>query len=447
MAVDRTSRIPTPTTPTFPGLMKSSHDRFSKSTPSAFSFVVRTTDDNEVRHIALIGNYSPQQCGIATFTADTRTAMRLANDDIQIDTYAMDDGSIEKYPAAVTDTIIRERTADYTEKAHDINRSGAQLCWLQHEYGIFGGADGEHILALVDELTVPLVITLHTVLTKPTDNQRRVLLKLAQKAELLIVMARHGRNTLQDVYGISADKIVVIPHGIPDCKYVDPDTAKPELGFTQRKVVLTFGLLSHDKGIGYMIDAMPAIVRADPSVIYVVLGATHPHLLANEGEALRESLQQRARNLGVEDHVRWVNAFVELDELTRYLQAADVYVTPYLNPMQVTSGTLAYATGLGKPVVSTPYVHASELLTNGNGKLVPFKEAAALAEEVSTLLADNEARSTMAAAAYQTGRTMTWDSYAQAVLARFARVINGPALAKSASTTYQTTDMTLHNVA
>lgn len=416
---------------------------------SVFAFAKTETRfaTDYVQHLALVGNHSPQLCGIATFTADTRTALTAYDAALDIDTYAIDDGSVSEYPPAVTGTIIREHLEDYRVCARTINDSGAQLAWLQHEYGIFGGADGQYILAFIDALNMPLAVTLHTVLEHPSPSQRDILLCLAKKAELLIVMAEHGRNLLERVYGVAKHRIAVIPHGIPDRSYVAPDTIKPEFGLDGRKVVLTFGLLSHDKGINFMIDALPAIVRKDPSVTYIILGATHPHLLASEGEALRHQLEQRVRDLGMRDHVLWVNDFVELDELTRYLQAADVYVTPYLNPMQVTSGTLSYATGLGKPVVSTPYVHATELLIQGNGTLVPFEDSAALATEIVRLLSDDETRGKMAAQAYRLGRTMTWDRYAGSALERFGMLVNRGRPALKVASTKDRPSVQLHSAA
>ncbi len=258
-------------------------------------------------------------------------------------------------------------------------------------------------------------------------------------------MAEHGRKLLRNVYCVPSDRIAVIPHGIPDFPYVEPDIAKRKFGLEGRRVLLTFGLLSHDKGIGHMIDALPAIVAAEPSTLYVILGATHPNLLASDGETLRRSLERRIDTLGMQDHVRWVNDFVAAETLVDYLQAADIYVTPYLNPMQVTSGTLSYATGLGKPVVSTPYVHAKELLARTGGALVPFADSGALADAVITISCDDGLRHKMAMRAYNVGRTMIWDSYAQNVLKRFRasgavvdEPIQRPSLAQRQASHYHT---------
>ena len=390
-------------------------------------------------HIALIGNHLPRRCGIATFTADTRLAL-IANDpSLRVDTYVMDDGAVENYPPVVTARIDQDVRSEYRAAAHRINRSGARLAWLQHEFGIFGGSDGIYVLDLVEALDIPLVVTLHTVLGKPSVRQRHIIERLAAKAARLIVMAEHPRDILHNIYGIDDAKILMIPHGIPDLPYRDPDEGKDELDLAGRKVILTFGLLSPDKGIGYMIEAMPQIVAACPEAIYVVLGATHPHLVKTEGEHLRHQLQDKARTLGMERHVRWVDQFVEIDALTRYLQAADVYVTPYLNPMQVTSGTLSYATGLGKPVVATPYIHARELLGDGTGVIVPFRNSAALATEVARLLNDDHERHRLAIGAYEVGRSMTWEVYARDAMRAFSNVIcekknfslNAPFLARA----------------
>ncbi len=373
-------------------------------------------------HIAMIGNFPPRRCGIATFTEDNYLALRAVAPDMRIDVYAMDDGQVGDYPGAVTQLIAQDDVRGYQRAAERINASGASLLWLHHEFGIFGGDAGGHILELLDRLTIPYAVMLHTVLEKPDTAQRAVMQRLIRGASALVVMAEKGREILDRVYGVPRDAVALIPHGVPDRPLLDTAGPKEKLGFAGRSVILTFGLLSPDKGIGDMIAAMPAIRERCPDALYVVLGQTHPNVLRHEGEALRERLLAQADALGVGEAVAFINRYTTLDDLVDYLAAADVYVTPYHNPAQITSGTLSYAVALGKPVVATPYVHARELLADGHGRIVPFRDSAALAREVGDLLADKEARLALAARAYARGRTMTWDRFGEALLGVFAGI-------------------------
>ena len=377
-------------------------------------------DQSAPRKIALIGNYLPRLCGIATFTFDIYTAMRARFPEVAVDVWAMNDRAEGyDYPAAVVGTIDQDDRISYSAAAQAINASGADMIWLQHEYGIFGGSAGEHILHLLDQTDLPLATHVHTVLSDPDPEQRRVMESLVERSARLIVMSAMGRDLLVSIYGARPDQVAVIPHGIPDRTFVDPDTVKPNFGFEDRPVILTFGLLSPGKGIENMIAAMPAIAQAHPSALYVVLGATHPNLVAHEGEAYRERLIAQSAELGVADNIRFINTFAETEALLDYIAAADIYVTPYLNPAQVTSGTLAYAVGLGKVVVSTPYIHARELLADGVGELVPFGDSDALAQTISGLLSDPERMATLSARTYGVGRTMIWPRLAEASLASF----------------------------
>jgi glycosyltransferase involved in cell wall biosynthesis len=363
----------------------------------------------EVKHIALIGNFLPRKCGIATFTTDTYTALRARYPDVRVDVYAMDDhpGRYD-YPEAVTGTIPQDDRAAYLETARLIEASGAQALWLQHEYGIYGGEAGADILALIDRLSIPLVVTLHTILEKPSAAEREVLEGLLRRASKVIVMAERGREILERVYGAASKAIAMIPHGVPDRAFADPDTFKSRFGWAGRRVILTFGLLAPGKGIETIIEAMPAVVEKNPNAFYVVLGATHPNLVAHEGEAYRDRLKAQAAALGVGANVAFIDAFVDHEDLIDYLQAADIYATPYLNPAQITSGTLSYAVGVGKAVVSTPYVHATEILADGHGVLVDFKDSAAFAREINDLLGSERNISRLSSRAYERGRTMTW---------------------------------------
>ena len=385
---------------------------------------LRLDDISRVQHIALIGNFLPRKCGIATYTTDTYRALTDRFPDLRVDVYAMDDHPGRySYPAEVTASIAQDDRLAYHDAARAIEASGAQAVWLQHEYGIFGGAAGEHILALLDRVSAPLIVTLHTVLEQPNADERRVLEALLKRAARVIVMAERGRDILARIYNADARKVVMIPHGVPDRAFADPADFKARFGWEGRKVVLTFGLLAPGKGIETLIEALPAVVAAEPSTLYVVLGATHPNLVAHEGEAYRDGLKKLAAELGVEGNIAFVDRFVEHDELLDYLQAADVYVTPYTNPAQITSGTLSYAVGVGKAVVSTPYVHATEILADDHGRLVDFGDSAAFAREIGALLSDDAGRRALSERAYARGRTMIWPRLAETALAEIAAIV------------------------
>ncbi|OYY71183.1 MAG: glycosyl transferase family 1 [Sphingomonas sp. 28-63-12] len=378
----------------------------------------------DIKHLALIGNFLPRQCGIATYTTDTFTALKAAFPDLIVDVYAMDDhpGRYD-YPADVTCAIAQDDRTSYLEAARAIEASGAQAVWLQHEYGIFGGVAGDFILSLLDRISLPVIVTLHTILERPNADQRRVLEALLRRAGRVIVMAEKGRDILHRVHGFGGKAVVMIPHGVPDRAFANPDEFKPRFGWEGRKTVLTFGLLAPSKGIETMIEAMPAIVAAQPDALYIVLGATHPNLVAHEGEAYRDRLKALAASRGVLDHVQFIDAFVVHEQLMDYLQAADLYATPYINPAQITSGTLSYAVGVGKAVVSTPYVHATEILADGHGVLVDFGDSAAFAREIIALLGNDGNRERLAARAYARGRTMLWSQLAHAALGEIAAMV------------------------
>jgi len=381
-------------------------------------------DFPRTRHLALIGNFLPRKCGIATYTTDTYNALKARFPDLKIDVYAMDDRPESyDYPPEVTRSISQNERSAYLEAARAIEASGAQAVWLQHEYGIFGGAAGEMILALLDRVSAPLIVTLHTVLEQPNADERRVLEALLKRAARVMVMAEKGREILSRVYRADLRKVVMIPHGVPDREFVEPDTMKERFGWAGRKVLLTFGLLAPGKGIETLIEALPSIVAAEPSTLYVLVGATHPHLVAHEGEAYRDRLKGLAADLGVERNIAFVDRFVEHEELLDHLQAADVYVTPYNNPAQITSGTLSYAIGVGKAVVSTPYVHATEILADDHGRLAPFGDSAAMAAAITALLQDDAARRALSERAYRRGRTMIWPRLAEAVMREIDAIV------------------------
>lgn len=373
--------------------------------------------------IAFIGNSLPRRCGIATFTMDLQRALAAARPSAQTSIVAMNDpGRQYDYPPTVALQLRQEKFSDYARAADFLNSGRFDVISLQHEFGIFGGEAGHHVLSLLAQLTSPVVTTLHTVLAAPNPAQRGVLEEIIGASSRLVVMAEKARNLLQNVYNTPAHKIDVIPHGIPDAPFIEPDAAKAEFGLGGRAVILTFGLLAPNKGVEVMIDAMPAILKSRADAVYVILGATHPNLIREQGESYRQSLQRRARALGVEGQVRFLDQFVDQATLVRYLTACDVYVTPYLNEEQMTSGTLAYAFGMGRAIVSTPYWHAQELLSDGRGVLVPFSDAAATGRAIAELLDDGPRRQAMEARAYASSRTMTWERTAQRYLAAFDRV-------------------------
>ena len=373
-----------------------------------------------IGRIALIGNFLPRRCGMATFTTDIYRAFAKRFPDIAMDVWAMNDrGNRYDYPPEVTGSIDAEDPNSYRLAAREIVASEPDLVWIQHEFGIFGGPAGNYLLTLLDRLSCPVAATLHTILSEPDPAQRRVMDALVARCQTLIVMAEEGRRLLIDIYGTDPAKIVMIPHGIPDRHFAPTIDMKKELALDGRDVILTFGLLSPGKGIGTMIEALPAIIDHFPNALYVVLGATHPHTIAQAGETYRDSLKELAIRLGVSDHVRWVDAFVETESLLDYLEAADIYATPYLNPAQITSGTLSYAVGLGKPIVATPYVHARELLAEGHGRLVDFGDSKGFADAIIELLADPDGTTILRKRTYALGRTMIWPRLAEASLARF----------------------------
>ena len=371
-------------------------------------------DLTTLRHAAFVGNSLPRRCGIATFTTDLQQA--VAKSRVKFDTAIVamtDHGHTYEYPTAVRWQIKDEEITEYARAAEFLNAGQFQVVCLQHEFGIFGGEAGNHIMALLSRLTIPIVTTLHTVLAEPKPMQRSVLKRIVDASSSVIVMAEKARHLLRTVYDVPFEKIELIPHGIPDFAFVEPDLAKAKLGFSGKTIILTFGLLSPNKGIEVMIDAMPSILQGRPDTIYVVLGATHPNLVRSEGEAYRERLVARAFALGVEKHVVFLNRFVDQATLLDFISMCDVYVTPYLNEAQMTSGTLAYSFGLGKAVVSTPYWHAQELLANGGGVLVPFADAKAIGSEIAGLLGDDVRRNTMRERAYSSSRSMTWGQTAE----------------------------------
>src|SRR6185295_18508922 len=341
----------------------------------------------KVRKIAFVGDHLPRKCGIATFTSDLLAAVAAAHPESQCFCVSVNDipGGYD-YPEVVRFEIEEQDLSSYLRAADFLNISNVDIVCLQHEFGIFGGPSGSHILAFLRELKMPVVTTLHTVLQEPQAGQRRVMQELISLSTRLVVMAERGQKMLQEVYQAPRAKIDLIPHGIPDVGFVDPTYFKDQFGVEGRTVLLTFGLLSPNKGIEYVLNALPNILAEFPDVVYIVLGATHPNEVREHGEAYRLSLEILARKNRIEKNVIFYNQFVDLENLKEFIGAADLYITPYLNEAQITSGTLAYTFGAGKAVISTPYWHASELLAEDRGVLVPFADAAAIAREAIALL-------------------------------------------------------------
>ncbi|UCC45195.1 MAG: glycosyltransferase family 4 protein, partial [Candidatus Zixiibacteriota bacterium] len=373
--------------------------------------------------VAVIGNYLPRLCGIATFTTDLVEALSAEAPDINCWAVAMNDKPEGyAYPAKVRFVVNQNRLADYSVASEFLNIGQTDIVCVQHEYGIFGGPAGSHLLKLLGELRMPIVTTLHTVLRDPAPEYREVMHKLSDLSDKLIVMSRKAFDFLKDIYAVPKEKIAFIHHGIPDMPFIDPNFYKDKFGVEGKKVLLTFGLLSPNKGIENVLQALPSVTKEHPDVTYIILGATHPHVIKVHGEEYRISLQQLVRKLNISDHVIFHNRFVELKELCEFLGAADIYVTPYLQECQITSGTLAYAMGTGKAVISTPYWYATEMLAEGRGIIVPFKNPDAIAEHIIDLLANDVNLHTMRKKAYKFCREAIWKEVSRRYLEVFSEV-------------------------
>src|SRR5690349_7187710 len=377
-------------------------------------------ENSKVRKIAFVSDHLPRKCGIATFTSDLLAAVSAAHPQSQCLSVAVNDTKAGyEYPEVVRFELEEQDLPSYLRAADFLNISNVDIVCLQHEFGIFGGPAGGHILALLRELRMPVVTTLHTLLREPRADQRRVMQELVSLSTRLVVMAERGRKMLQEIYHAPPAKIDLIPHGIPDVGFVDPTYFKDQFGVEGRIVLLTFGLLSPNKGIEHVLNALPDILKDFPDVVYIVLGATHPNELREHGEAYRLSLEILAKKNKIEKNVIFYNDFVDLENLTEFIGAADLYITPYLNEAQITSGTLAYAFGSGKAVVSTPYWHAAELLAEDRGALVPFGDAPAIGRSVLALLRDDTRRHAIRKNAYRIGRDMVWSKVAQLYMQSF----------------------------
>jgi len=375
--------------------------------------------------IAVVGNYLPRRCGIATFTTDLCDALHAEYGTTELLALPVNDTEEGyAYPARVRFELSEDNLASYRQAADFLNFSNVDLVCLQHEYGIFGGRAGAHILELLRRLRMPFATTLHTVLREPNPDQRRVLEEIATLSDRVIVMSKQSSEILQEVFKVPVDKIDLIPHGIPDLPFTDPSFYKDGFGTEGKEVLLTFGLLSPNKGIENVIKALPQILARHSNVVYMVSGVTHPHILRREGDKYRQSLQSLAKELGVEASVIFRNRFVSPQEMVELIGAADIYITPYKHKAQVVSGTLAYALSAGKAIISTPYLHAVELLDDERGALVPFDDPGAIAAKTVELLDNATARHAMRKRAYLYGRDMVWSRVAQKYMKSFERIYN-----------------------
>ena len=376
--------------------------------------------------IAIVGNHLPRQCGIATFTTDLCDAIADEYGAAGVLVVAVNDPqSGYSYPPRVRFEITESDLSSYQAAADFLNSSNVDLVCLQHEYGIFGGKRGSHVLRLLQHLKMPVVTTLHTVLREPDVDQLIVLQEIAARSDRLIVMSEHSSQFLQDVFRVPAGKIDLIPHGIPDLPFAEPVLYGDSLLSPGKIVLLTFGLLSPNKGFEAVIQALPRILSQHSNVVYVIAGATHPHVRRREGDRYRFQLQALAKELGVEENVVFHNRFVSPQEMASLVGSADIYVTPYRYEAQAVSGTLAYALGAGKAIISTPYWHAAELLADGRGELVPFEDPAALADVAIELLDNQSAREAMRRRAYRYARHMVWGQVAQSYMQTFVRASAG----------------------
>jgi glycosyltransferase involved in cell wall biosynthesis len=373
--------------------------------------------------IAVIGNYLPRHCGIATFTTDLCEAIASEYGTARLLALPVNDTEQGyDYPARVRWSLAQDDLASYQEAAEFLNFNNIDMVCLQHEYGIFGGPAGSHILHLLRGLKMPVVTTLHTVLREPNPDQLMVMEKIAELSDRLIVMSQLSSQFLQEIFKVPGSKIDMVPHGVPDLPFLDPNFYKDRFGVEGKAVLLTFGLLSPNKGIENVIQAMPQILSKHENVVYLVAGATHPHVLRRDGDKYRASLEALARKMGVESQVMFHNRFVNPDEMAEFIGAADIYITPYRHEQQVVSGTLAYALGAGKAIISTPYWHAIELLDERRGALVPFQDPGAIAQKTIELLTTPALRHAMRKRAYLFGRDMVWKRAAQGYMESFARV-------------------------
>lgn len=388
---------------------------------SLFSFIRESMNKIEPAYIA---TYPPSECGIATFTKDVSTAVSKYTPFSKPTIVAVKrENEIEPYERVVRFQILKEDRQSYLDAAKFLNESSIDIVSVQHEFGIYGGPDGEYILDLLEALEKPAVATMHTVLQNPSPNQKRIVQEMGRLCDAMVVMVKIGREILLDVYGADPKKTTVIPHGVPNVHRVSATSVKRALGLADKSIVSTFGLINRGKGIENVIKALPKVIKNHPNVVYLVLGETHPGVRKHEGESYRNTLTETINSLGLEDHVRFNNRFLALNELVRYLCATDVYVTPYLNKDQICSGTLAYALGCGKAIASTPYLYAEEVLADGRGVLVDFNSPDSIADTINEILNNKQLKNSLEDEAYKYGRRAAWFNVAVDYLDLFHRLI------------------------
>ncbi len=381
-----------------------------------------------------MGSFPPRECGIATFTNDVVESFDQTFG-TRSDVVAIDEtgGETRTYSSRVVARLRQDVRDSYRRVAAAIDGHPSDLLNVQHEYGLFGGEQGAWFLDILDAVCKPVVVSLHTVLPEPGDSHRAVARRLCERSDAVVVLSQTGKDILVDVYGVDPAKLHVIHHGVPDVPFRSTQEAKARLGLADRPIVSTFGLISRGKGLEYGIDAMRAVVARHPEALYLILGQTHPSVRRHEGESYRQSLQTRVAECGLHNNVRLIDRYLDFDELIAYLAATDIYLTPYLNRDQIVSGTLAYAVGLGKAVVSTPYLYAEELLADGRGCLAPFRDPSAIAKAVGALLDDPLMRRAIERRAYRFGRQMTWPHVARAYAGVFETVVPGFVYAEAAA--------------
>lgn len=395
---------------------------------SLFSFIRESMNKIEP---AYVSTYPPSECGIATFCKDVASSVAKYTPFSKPTIVAIKrENEIEPYERVVRFQILKEERQSYFDAAKYLNESSIDVVSIQHEFGIYGGADGEYLLDLLGALKKPAIATLHTVLERPSPNQKRIIQEMGRMCEVMVVMVKTGRRILLDVYDIDPKKLTIIPHGVPNVHRVSANSVKRSLGIADKAIISTFGLINRGKGIEYVIQAMPKILEKHPNALYLVLGETHPGVRKHEGESYRNMLTEIIGDLGIETHVRFNNRFLSLNELVRYLCATDVYVTPYLNKDQIVSGTLAYALGCGKAILSTPYLYAEEVLADGRGILVDFESPDSIAENVIRVLDDKQLKESLENAAYRYGRRAAWFNVAIDYLDLFDRILRRSGIVK-----------------
>ena len=371
------------------------------------------------KRVAFLGTYAPRRCGIATFSRDLLSSLAAEAPTTEWWSVAVNDGAeVYDYPPEVHFEIGQKTLSDYRKAVDFLNMNQVEAVCLQHEFGIYGGSQGSYVLRTLENLRMPVVTTLHTVLKDPSSEQKEIISTIGGLSGRVVVMSERASDILTSVYDVPKERVAIIPHGVPDMPFLDPSYNKDRFDLVGKKVLFTFGLLSEGKGLEYVIDALPEIVARHPEAVFAILGATHPEVKRRHGEAYRHMLQRRAQDLGVSDHVVFYNQFIDTPTLLEFLSAADVCVTPYLGREQIVSGVLSYALGAGKAIVSTPYGYAEEMLANDHGRLVPFRDSAAIAREVVDLLSDDVGRNALRKRAYLATRKMIWKD----VAAQYLRV-------------------------